>query len=595
MPNINNYGNVYKSYTSKGFSGLASGMDTESLVKSMLSGTQNKINKQKQIKQQLEWKQESYRDIILKFQNFQSNSMNYLKADSNIMSESFFNKVNINSSSKSVELVNSNNFFGNIKIEKIDQLATASVLSGAEGISSKAIELNISEEYFQEGMTIDVNLDGITKKITLSNKMANGDVGDFSTIQDNFKKSLTNAFGSGITFEMDGSKMSLSVSKDRQLTISSNEESTKQLLNFQGSISSKITMNDKIGKELSFKINNQEFNFNEDDTYGTIINKVNSSGSGVIMKYNSIRDSFSLEAKNTGEGIQINVSSDDTLSLQSLFGDVSERKFVEGQNAMLRVNGVDISRNSNTFEVDGATLKLKSTSTADNPIEISSSRDTSKILDGIKSFIQSYNDIISHISSKLKEERDYNDYPPLTDEQKEEMSEKEIESWEKKAKTGLLNNDSLLNSVTSMLRDSLYEQTNGVSLYELGITTTKEGILSIDEEKLKQKIETEPDVVSKFFAGKDGFASKMNKTIDNIAKTSTANPGVLVQKAGLKNTSTVNRNIISEQMKSIDDAIKRLNSTYNMEKNRYWKMFSQMESVINKTNSQSAWLSNMFM
>ena len=56
---VSNSGN--KNY----IAGLASGMDTESMVQSMLSGTQSKIDKQTGLKQQLEWKQDIYRSLIL--------------------------------------------------------------------------------------------------------------------------------------------------------------------------------------------------------------------------------------------------------------------------------------------------------------------------------------------------------------------------------------------------------------------------------------------------------------------------------------------------------------------------------------------------
>ena len=57
MSSINTVsGNGNKNYVS----GLASGMDTESIVKSLLMGTQTKIDKQSGLKQQLKWKQDIY-------------------------------------------------------------------------------------------------------------------------------------------------------------------------------------------------------------------------------------------------------------------------------------------------------------------------------------------------------------------------------------------------------------------------------------------------------------------------------------------------------------------------------------------------------
>ena len=86
----------------------------------------------------------------------------------------------------------------------------------------------------------------------------------------------------------------------------------------------------------------------------------------------------------------------------------------------------------------------------------------------------------------------------------------------------------------------------------------------------------------------------MNKIIDGAAKSSVASPGSLVRLAGMKNTSSETQNTLNQQMKSIEENITRLNRRYELEKTRYWRQFSAMETVINKSNSQSAWLSNMY-
>ena len=68
---------VNKASSNRGFSGLASGVDTESMVEQMLAGTQNKIDKQNAIKQQIEWKQEIYRDIISQINTFHDKYFSY--------------------------------------------------------------------------------------------------------------------------------------------------------------------------------------------------------------------------------------------------------------------------------------------------------------------------------------------------------------------------------------------------------------------------------------------------------------------------------------------------------------------------------------
>ena len=78
--------------SNKGFSGLASGVDTESMVEQLLSGTQSKIDKQEGLKQQLQWKQEIYRDIISQINSFQTKFFSF-SSSSNLMSDAFFNAI----------------------------------------------------------------------------------------------------------------------------------------------------------------------------------------------------------------------------------------------------------------------------------------------------------------------------------------------------------------------------------------------------------------------------------------------------------------------------------------------------------------------
>ena len=104
MSSINTVsGNGNKNYVS----GLASGMDTESIVKSLLMGTQTKIDKQSGLKQQLEWKQDIYRDLITKINTFSDKYFSYYgSGDTNLMSQSLFKTMTGISSSGENSILN---------------------------------------------------------------------------------------------------------------------------------------------------------------------------------------------------------------------------------------------------------------------------------------------------------------------------------------------------------------------------------------------------------------------------------------------------------------------------------------------------------
>ena len=147
------------------------------------------------------------------------------------------------------------------------------------------------------------------------------------------------------------------------------------------------------------------------------------------------------------------------------------------------------------------------------------SQNTDQIMDGIKGFMDEYNKLIKTINDYLDEDTSYRDYAPLTADQKKEMSEREIELWEEKAKEGLLHRDSTLQTFLQQMRTVLYEKpaNGGYALYELGIETgawETKGQLTFTtdgEARLRQLLETDPTNVMKLFTDpEDGLGTKLN-------------------------------------------------------------------------------------
>lgn len=288
--------------------------------------------------------------------------------------------------------------------------------------------------------------------------------------------------------------------------------------------------------------------------------------------------------------------------LRSLFGNsmielngTSELpKLTDGQNAILEVNGITIERNSNQFELEHYRLSLNELT--EQPVTLSSKSNLDDVISGIKGFIDEYNELIEEIHRLTQEKTEFRDYPPLSEAQKKDMSEKEVELWESKAKTGLVRNDATLVALASSMRQILFETPAGslISLADLGITTgnhTQRGRLSIDETKLRQKLEEDPQSVAQLFTDRNsGVAVRFNQALNSAIRPSLSQPGSLVRLAGVANTSSAVKNQLSERMVSIDRMIENLRRTYESQKERYWKQFSRLESVISKMNSQSSWL-----
>ena len=272
-----------------------------------------------------------------------------------------------------------------------------------------------------------------------------------------------------------------------------------------------------------------------------------------------------------------------------------------GQNAKITVDGVTMERNTNTFELDGITMELTGTTGAGAPpISLTTSRDTDKIIDSLKSFVEDYNTLIEELNSYVAEEATYKKYAPLTDAQKKEMSDREIELWEEKSKKGLLHNDSNVSSFLSDMRMVLYSSVEdaGLALYDIGIETSDSwrdnGKLIIDEETLKSMVATNADNIRKLFTDKEqGVAVKLQEAIKEAANVSSGSPGSMVRYAGTKDV-LITSNTIYDEMKRISETLSKLNTKYELERTRYWKQFNAMEQAISNMNSQSSWLTQQF-
>lgn len=313
---------------------------------------------------------------------------------------------------------------------------------------------------------------------------------------------------------------------------------------------------------------------------------------------------------------------------------------VDGQNAIVVVDGAPTERSSNNFTINGINYDLNDitgsysavTETAPGSGEyvdadgnkvdpgdlvdvggvmqkftgtaakVTVSQNTDQIMDGIKEFIDEYNKLVKTLNDLIDEDTTYREYPPLTSAQKKEMSEREIELWEEKSKGGLLYRDSNIETFLQQMRTALYQKPAGAgyALYELGIETgtwEQKGQLTFGtdgEAKLRQLLENDPTGVMKLFTDKtEGLGTKLNDILNQTAKVSSSSPGTLVQIAGVKGMGTDKNNTMYDQMKAIDDKIAALKRTYEAEKTRYWKQFNTMEQLISNMNTQSSYLAQM--
>ena len=361
-----------------------------------------------------------------------------------------------------------------------------------------------------------------------------------------------------------------------------------------------------LGADISVTIANGTKNatlqIKPDDTISTLVNNINSlkdangNSLGIKVSYDDNLHRFFMMTTGTGVTQEIKLTGDTDFLENRLKISTTP---VHGQNAIVDLNGIEnLEFDSNKFTVSGVTYDLQGTS--DTATTITVSRDTDAVLNKIKDFVNSYNDTISKVNTELNEDR-YTDYLPLTDDQKEALSQTQQDQWEAKARSGLLRNDTLLESVITKMRSTLSSSVTGMgsskytTLSSIGITTgtySEKGKLYIDEKKMKEALDNDPDAVMKLFTNSSDNASEKGLAMslyDNVNNAITS----ISSKAGSAD-SLVDSSYIGERLKEFDGQIVDWDSRLSAIEDSYYRKFSAMEQAISKMNSQSTWLAQQF-
>lgn len=385
-----------------------------------------------------------------------------------------------------------------------------------------------------------------------------------------------------------------------------------------------------------------------------IVDEINAADIGVTAIYDSIIDRFFLQTKQTGINNTIQITDNSTLSngdTSFITGGTSslKLKYVDdtgtsqfitdgsvytGQNSFIDFGAAqNIEQNSNQFTINGISLNLK----AEGNFTITVAIDIDGVYEKISNFIEKYNEIINKLNKKLSEER-YRDYRPLTDEQKEAMSEKEIELWEEKAKSGLLKGDMILERTLFSIRSGMYDKVVGVGgeydqLTEIGITTeshlggSKGGKLVINETNLKEAIEKDVDGIidllfkepssdlnvadSELTASQIQQKRKESGLIRRLYDNIIVGMKDIINKAGTGDNAELFRSVnssilidfvteygsismLDKDITNYDERIDNMNDYLTKVEDRYWRKFTALEKAIQQMNQQSLWLMQQF-
>lgn len=399
-------------------------------------------------------------------------------------------------------------------------------------------------------------------------------------------------------------------------TLSNRISTSETLATLAGSMQNSFTFNDD--SQIDLTINGVNFTFDQDTKLSEMISEINQSDAGVTLKYDDLNDQLVMTASATGAQKSLTYS-----ETGSTFLTAALSTYTSGQDAKATIDGQTLTRSSNTATVNGVTYTFNQRTDDNDDTTVTLTQDIDAVYDSIKSFVDDYNALISTINSKISEEYD-SDYSPLTNDQEEAMSDSEIENWNKKAKTGLLQNDSLLQGLLDDLRQSMSISVSGssITLASIGITTKnydEKGKLYIDDDKLKQALQDKPTEVLNLFTQQSTsysgtvtvrkmssqaqqrrykeegisyrFYDIIQKNISTIGDSS-GNKGLLLEKAGVEDDTTYDDNTLTDQMNDYKDRIEKEQDRLDDERDRLYTKYSAMETYISKMNSQLSSLSS---
>ncbi|MCJ8012751.1 flagellar filament capping protein FliD [Paenibacillus sp. KQZ6P-2] len=588
--------------------GMSSGMDIDKIVSDLMKAERMPQVKLKQQKDLLNYQTSLYREINTKVSSLRE-ALNAMRFSSGLTGT----KATSSSGDISVSM-NGSSSKSSYSLEVI-ALATNASISGGENVSNFGLMGNpYSDATIVQGVNdqMIVTLDNQAKAIKIP-------AGTYTV--DEMKGALQTAINS----QFGSNKVQVGIDGGNRLTLdpitSSGKKPQITVKEMNGALSalgftdgqsyrldvnmklsdlaqsSNLNYNQPLQVPGEFKVNGVSITYDENSTIQSIMTKVNSSSANVNMSYDSVNNKFVFKSRQTG--------STSELKLESVSGNFLEAIKVadgtaNGTDAIVKIDNEEKTFSSNNFNYDGMSIQLnKVTSEA---VTINVAADPDAVVDKVKKFVSSYNDLIELVNTRLGETRDRN-YSPLTDDQRSAMNESDIATWESKVKIGLLHNSSILKNIKSSLRELLSKEVDGIAdefntLSEVGITTApyvrgdikNAGKIVIDEAKLKNAISQNPEAVNALFTNNPGFESQegiavtMYKRVDNIM-------GSLIKEAGRIDGATNDvSTVIGKKVFDLESRIMSMNAILNKKEDNYYKRFSVMEKAIANGNAQMNWL-----
>ena len=601
--------------------GLNSGLDTDSIVRELVksySGQKEAIEK-KQTK--LEWKQDAWKELNTKIYSFYSTQL------SNMRYASAFNAKSAKSSDETKATVKASNSSA-IGAQKLEVLETAQAgyLTGSKVTTRNGqpatMQTNLSALGIDGTTEYKIEIGGETKKVTL---------GSTDTIEDMIKK--FKEAGLNASFDKDSQRFFISSKEpgkagDFSITVDNYSSIAGAELEYNGQPATHMTTLEQLGitGATTLKVNidgeiktieinpteelfklvgrfkeaglNASFN---DSTHKLILTK--DSGENVNFEFQPDATSAEVLGKLglTGEGSRtVTVNGNKALEALGLLDEDHGGTAVkmEGRDAKILLNGAEFTSKDGNFSING--LSINALQKTDSAITINTTVDSQGIYDSIKNFFKEYNTLIKEMDT-LYNADNAKGYEPLTDEEKDELTDTEVEKWEKKIKDSLLRRDQTLGTVAESMKTALAKSLtiNGksYSLASFGIKTqsymsasknekylyhidgdSDDALTKSNADKLMSAINSDPDGVAEFFSQ---LVKGTYEALDSKMKSTSMSSAYVVY----------NDKQITKDLKEYDTKLDKWEDKVKYYEDFYYKKFSGMEKALAELQSSQNSLS----
>lgn len=630
--------------------GLISNLDTEGIIKELMGAQNLKKTKIENKITKLEWKQEKWKELNTKIYKLYTDSLADMKTEGTYLtkkaSSSNENKLKVSAASTAAEGTHS---------VTVGKLASAQYLTGGTiklPAGSDLTEVSRATKLADLGFDTSGNSvikiqagdkDAVVLTVDEETTIADfvskcKDAGINASFDDTYDRIFLSAKSSGVenafrittgvssagderealkdVFDFDnltaGQKSKVNTLLDNLRTAGLNEDA-ETVTKAEEALSDYLTtlQTDKIKKETedSYRASlANEADFDQ-EVLNTKIEEALAAAEpqmaekatqlGVaISNYETALESEVLSAatdgglKNLGlSDVDYSVGADGEISYTALDAS-SGASLVKAADGWITYNGAKFEASSNSYTINGLNFTANAVTAEGETINVTVNKDVDAVYDKVKNFIKQYNELLEEMN-KLYNADSAKGYDILTEEEREAMTEDQIEKWENKIKDSLLRRDdslgSLLNTMKTTLGKSVTVDGKNYALSSFGIVTseyTEKGKLHLlgDSEDTYGK-----DYDDKLKAALSEDADTVMKVLSGVTKELYDNMNEKMKSSSVSSALTFyNDKQLDKTMKTYKDDLATLEDRLQEIEDRYYKQFTAMEVAMSKLNSQQS-------